>query len=80
MMSVILWWIRQIAFALAACFFLVFGIHVLFLAYRLKDPSFFILTFFSSNLIILISGALLFSFVYRMFRPKEKPSEDEVDP
>jgi hypothetical protein len=78
-MSIILWWIRQIIFALTACFFLLFGIHILFLAYRLNDPSFFILTFFSSNLIILISGALLFIFIYRMIKTREKAAGDEVD-
>ena len=78
-MSIILWWIRQIIFAVIACFFLLFGIHILFLSYRLNDPSFFVLTFFSSNLIILISGALLFIFIYRMIKTREKAAGDDVD-
>ncbi|MFC1866826.1 hypothetical protein ACFL0H_01650 [Thermodesulfobacteriota bacterium] len=65
-MSIVFWWIRQIIFALAACFFLLFGIELLIMAYRLDDPFLFIMTFFSSNLIILISGTLLFIFLYKM--------------
>jgi len=35
-------------------------------AYRLDDPFSFILTFFASNFIILISATLIFVFIYRM--------------
>lgn len=62
------WWIRQAILTLAACFFLVFGIHVLIGAYALNDPYSFILTFFASNLMILISATLLLGFVLRMIR------------
>jgi len=49
------------------CFFLAFGIHLLISAYRLDNPFWFIMTFFASNLIILISAALLVGFVVRLF-------------
>lgn len=62
------WWVRQALLTLAACFFLLFGIHVLISAYTLKDPYSFIMTFFASNLIILISATLLLGFVLRMIR------------
>jgi hypothetical protein len=65
-MSAIFWWIRQVILTLAGCFFLLFGLHLLVAAYRLNDPSWFIMTFFASNLIILISITLLIGFVYRM--------------
>lgn len=45
---------------------MVFGIQLCIEAYYLKNPYFFILTFFSSNLIILISGAILIGLVLRM--------------
>ena len=64
----LLWWIRQFALIMLGVGFLVFGIHVLILAYHLEDPFIFILTFFSSNFIILISAALLVGFVYRAIR------------
>ncbi len=62
----IFWWIRQVILTIIGCFFLLFGIHVLIAAYGLKDPFLFIMTFFASNLIILISATLLFGFIYRM--------------
>ena len=65
-MSTIFWWIRQVILILAGFFFLLFGIHLLVAAYQLKDPSLFIMTFFASNLIILISITLLIGFIYRM--------------
>lgn len=60
------WWVRQILLLLAGLFFLGFGIIVLIAAYGLKDPFSFIMTFFASNLIILISAALIVGFIFRM--------------
>lgn len=65
-MSGKLWWIKQGLLLLLAGFFLMFGIDLLLAAYKLKDPFAFIMTFFASNLIILINGALLTGFVCRM--------------
>jgi hypothetical protein len=59
-------WIRHVLLIATSCFFLLFGIQVLVSAYQLKDPFTFILTFFASNFIILISGALLVGFVLRI--------------
>lgn len=61
-----LWWIRQIILTLLGGFFLLFGVHLLFLAYRLNDPFGFIMTFFASSLMILISAALLLGFIVKM--------------
>ena len=47
-------------------FFLYYGIELLISSYKLDDPYSFIMTFFASNFIILISAALVFGFVYRM--------------
>jgi hypothetical protein len=60
------WWVRQILLLLGGLFFLGFGIIVLIAAYGLKDPFSFIMTFFASNLIILISAALIVGFIFRM--------------
>ena len=62
----IFFWIKHILMVLLSCFFLIFGVHILIAAYRLNDPFSFILTFFASNFIILISAALVFVFIYRM--------------
>ena len=50
---------------IGSVFFLVFGIILLISSYRLNDPFSFVLTFFASNLIILISAVILLGLVYR---------------
>ncbi len=65
-MNPVFWWLRQVIFILCACFFLVFGIQILISAYTLQDPFSFVMTFFASNLMILISATLVFSFIYQM--------------
>ena len=62
------WWIRQVILVMVGCFFLVFGVQVLIAAYQLKDPFNFIMTFFASNLIILISATLVAGFIIRMVK------------
>ncbi len=62
---------------LAGCFFLAFGIILLISAYQLKDPFWFIMTFFASNLIILISAALLVGFIVQMVSPRKALNKDE---
>lgn len=76
-MSGILWWVRQVILILLGSFFLLFGIHLLILAYRLNDPSWFIMTFFASNLIILISAALLVGFILRIVTVLKNPKKQE---
>ena len=61
-----IWWIKQIVLVILGGFYLYFGIHLLIASYQMNNPFTFILTFFASNFIILISGALLVGFTYRM--------------
>jgi hypothetical protein len=72
----IFWWVRQVLLILARCFFLTFGIHVLIAAYKLKDPYSFVMAFFASNLIILISAALILGFILRMIKVYRILKED----
>ena len=67
-MHAFFWWTRQTILSLLALFFLLFGIHLLVGAYHLEDPFSFIMTFFASNLIILINATLLAGFLIRMVR------------
>ncbi len=60
--------VKNILLLAVSCFFLLFGIQVLRAAYTLKDPFTFTMTFFASNLIILISAALGAGFAYRLYR------------
>ncbi len=71
-MQGIFWWIRQVILTLVGCFFLIFGINLLKAAYRLEDPAYFVMTFFASNLIILVSATLMLGFVFRMMRACKK--------
>ena len=76
-MSDIFWWIWQIVLILASCFFLVFGINLLIMAYKLENPSWFIMTFFASNLIILISATILIGIAYRMIISYRNTRKDD---
>ncbi|CAB5082009.1 hypothetical protein D3OALGA1CA_2131 [Olavius algarvensis associated proteobacterium Delta 3] len=80
------WWIRTIALFLAGIGFFLFGIQLLVSAYHLNDPFYFILTFFSSNLIILISAAVFIGLGWQMVLavrdtddPEDEPSEMDKD-
>ena len=42
--------------------FIIFGILILIGAYTIVIPHYFVLTFFASNFIILISGAILVGY------------------
>lgn len=61
-----IWLVKQIVLVILGGFYLYFGIHLLISSYQMNNPLTFMLTFFASNLIILISAALLFGFLYRM--------------
>ena len=61
-----LWWTGQCLLALAATFFLSYGVSLFIAAYKLNDPFHFVMMIFASNLIILINVTLLIGFVYRM--------------
>jgi TRAP-type C4-dicarboxylate transport system permease small subunit len=68
-------WIKYCAFLAISGLFLVFGIHLLAASYRLNDPFSFVMTFFASNLMILISAVGVIAFVIRMvqlYRGEEK--------
>ena len=73
----ITWWVTQITLLAVAIFFVIFGIDLLFTAYQLNEPFSFIMTFFASNLIILISATLLFSFVWNLVRYIKRTREKE---
>ncbi len=61
----------RIALGIVELFFLLFGVYLLVLAYHLTDPLSFIMTFFASNLVILISAVLLLGLVLK-FRKRRK--------
>jgi len=71
-----LWWGKNISIALFSLFFLFFGIQALIASYRLNNPLEFIMFFFSSCLIILIS---LVGIIYPAFRIKKILTPHKMD-
>ena len=67
------WWGKNIFIAFLSLFFLIFGINALIGAYSTKNPLEFIMYFFSSSLIILISMVGIIYPFFRMSHTKIKP-------
>ncbi len=78
-MSNLFWWIRQIVLISVSAFFLYFGIRLLVSAYNLNDPFTFLMTFFASNFIILISAALMIGFAYRMITAYRQAKNSDLE-
>lgn len=66
-MMVILW-VRDILIGVLSSFFLFWGITLLISAYNLKNPLEFIMVFFASNSIVLISGVGVLYTAFRFWR------------
>jgi len=64
--------VGRIALGVVALFFLLFGIYLLILSYHLADPFSFIMTFFASNLVILISAVFLLGLILKFRKKKEE--------
>jgi phosphoglycerol transferase MdoB-like AlkP superfamily enzyme len=72
-------WGKNVMIAFLSLFFLAFGVNALITAYSTKNPLEFIMYFFSSSLIILIS---IVGIIYPVFRIRAilKPNKmDEND-
>jgi len=73
------WLATQIVLALIAIFFILFGINLLYMAYQITEPFSFIMTFFASNFIILISVTLLITFVLKIVTNIRKSKAKEKE-
>jgi hypothetical protein len=63
-MSTYLFWLKNIVMGVLSIFFLLLGVDTLRVTYSLKNPLSFLVSFFSSSLIILISlVGVLFTIV-----------------
>ena len=60
--------LKLILLMLIGIFFVFFGIHLLISSYDLKDPFSFVITFFASSLMILISAAITLGFTIKLRR------------
>jgi predicted membrane protein len=73
------WWGKNVLIAFLSIFFLVFGVNALISAYSTKNPLVFIMYFFSSSLIILISiVGIIYPFcrIRAMLKPKKMDEND----
>jgi hypothetical protein len=74
------WWIRNVVIALGSAFFLAFSIESMVAAYGLRNAHEFIVYFFSSSFIILLSlVGLLYPIlqVYTLFRAGKDERHEE---
>jgi len=71
------WLATLVVLALIAAFFILFGIDILYTAYQIGEPFSFIMTFFASNFIILISATLLLIFVLKIVDTIKKSRDKE---
>ena len=62
----LIWWAAQSLMGLFFLGFLLLGVDLCRASFHLKEPYQFILTFFASNLIILVSAALLAGLIVRI--------------
>lgn len=79
-MSGISWYLRQVVLMVLGAFFLYYGVELLIASYGLNDPYTFLMTFFASNFIILISATLIIGFAYRMVAVYRQSKMLKADP
>ena len=71
--SVFPWWLKPVVIGILSLFFLLLGLDTLRFAYTLKNPFEFLMCFFASNLIILISAVgCFYGIVVLRTRIREK--------
>jgi len=80
LMGSVFWWIKQALLVIVGSFFLIFGIQLLTASYRFNDPFSFIMTFFASNFIILISATLVIGFICRIIKAYRERSKKTGGP
>lgn len=69
--------IKLILLLLIGIFFLIVGIQLLVSSYQLDNPFAFVVTFFASNLMILISATLSLGFAMRLIRTHRRTADDD---
>ena len=73
------WWFGFCLLVLSAIAFLIFGIYILIISYRLENPLIFIPTFFSSSLMILVCLSLIAGLAIKGFNRMKQNKGDIVD-
>jgi predicted RND superfamily exporter protein len=76
-MTTTLIWIKNIAVLALSLFFLVYGINIMFGAFKLNNPLEFVMSFFSASLLILVCLVGIVYFIFRFFPQKHQNGFDE---
>lgn len=79
LMTTGLWWIKILGLAAASFFFLFLGVDSMIGAYRLTNPLEFIMMFFSTSLMILISMAGIIFVFFRLYTNKKPIPSQSYD-
>jgi len=66
-MDALFWWSKQLFILMVSGFFFVRGIEVLIGSYGLDNPLNFIMYFFSSSLLILVSASIMLYPIFRIY-------------
>jgi hypothetical protein len=78
-MMALLIWIKNIGVLILSLFFLIIGINTLIGSYHLNNPFEFVMYFFSSSLLILVSIAgLIYCFFKIFFRKRNEITDDKT--
>jgi len=67
-MDAFFWWISKIVIGIVSLFFVIRGIDVLVHSYSLNNPAEFLMYFFSSSMLILVSAVGVIYSTVRIFR------------
>jgi len=67
-MDAFFWWISKIVIGIVSLFFVIRGIDVLVHSYSLNNPAEFLMYFFSSSMLILVSAVGVIYSAVRIFR------------
>ena len=67
-MNAFFWWISKLVIGIVSLFFLARGIDVLVHSYSLNNPAEFIMYFFSSSMLILVSAVGVIYSAVKIFK------------
>jgi len=67
-MDAFFWWISKIVIGIVSLFFFIRGIEILIGSYSLNNPAEFIMYFFSSSMLILVSAVGIIYSATRIFK------------
>ena len=73
------WWFGFCLLVMLAVAFLVFGIYILIISYRIENPFIFLPTFFSSSLMILVCLSLIAGLTAKAYTRLKKNKGDVAD-